>query len=88
MERKNPPNHGKCLLQCALSACLAVLTAALFTVGKYLIGLYLGSTAVASAYGAAGSFVVLLFWIYYSSLILLFGAEFTQAHAAARAAKA
>lgn len=66
----------------------AVLTAALFTVGKYLIGLYLGSTAVASAYGAAGSFVVLLFWIYYSSLILLFGAEFTQAHAAARAAKA
>lgn len=64
----------------------ALLTAGLFTVGKYLIGLYLGNAAVGSAYGAAGSFVVLLFWIYYSSLILLFGAEFTQVHAEARAA--
>lgn len=59
----------------------ALMTAALFTVGKYLIGLYLGKAAVGSSFGAAGSFVVLLFWIYYSSLILLFGAEFTQVYA-------
>lgn len=59
----------------------AALTALLFTLGKYLIGLYLGTASVGSAYGAAGSFVVLLFWIYYSSLILLFGAEFTQVYA-------
>ncbi|HEX4612110.1 MAG TPA: YihY/virulence factor BrkB family protein [Urbifossiella sp.] len=59
----------------------AAITAALFTAGKYLIGLYLGRAAVGSSFGAAGSFVVLLFWIYYSSLILLFGAEFTQVYA-------
>jgi membrane protein len=59
----------------------ALLTAALFTLGKYLIGLYLGQASVGSTYGAAGSFVVLLVWIYYSSLILLFGAEFTQVYA-------
>ena len=59
----------------------ALMTAALFTLGKYLIGFYLGTAAVGSSFGAAGSFVVLLFWIYYSSLILLFGAEFTQAYA-------
>jgi membrane protein len=59
----------------------ALLTAALFTLGKYLIGLYLGTATVGSAYGAAGSFVVLLVWIYYSSLILLFGAEMTQVYA-------
>jgi membrane protein len=59
----------------------AAITAVLFMVGKYLIGLYLGMGAVGSAYGAAGSFVVLLLWIYYSTLILLFGAEFTQLYA-------
>jgi membrane protein len=59
----------------------AVLTAALFTLGKYLIGLYLGQAAPGSAYGAAGSFVVLLLWVYYSTQILLFGAEFTQMYA-------
>jgi membrane protein len=59
----------------------ALLTAALFTLGKYLIGLYLGRAAVGSAYGAAGSFVVVLVWIYYSTQILLFGAEFTQVYA-------
>jgi membrane protein len=59
----------------------ALLTAGLFTLGKYLIGLYLGQAAVGSAYGAAGSFVVLLVWIYYSTQILLFGAEFTQVYA-------
>lgn len=59
----------------------AVITALLFTIGKALIGLYIGNSSVASAYGAAGSFVVLLLWIYYSSQILLFGAEFTQVYA-------
>ena len=59
----------------------AVVTALLFTVGKSLIGLYLGHAMVAGAYGAAGSFVILLFWIYYSSLISFFGAEFTQVYA-------
>ena len=59
----------------------AAMTAILFTIGKTLIGLYLGSSSVASAYGAAGSFVVLLLWIYYSAQILLFGAEFTQVYA-------
>ncbi|MBE9062581.1 YihY/virulence factor BrkB family protein [cf. Phormidesmis sp. LEGE 11477] len=59
----------------------AAITALLFTIGKALIGLYIGNSSVASAYGAAGSFVVLLLWIYYSSQILLFGAEFTQVYA-------
>jgi len=59
----------------------AAMTAFLFTIGKFLIGLYLGNSSVASAYGAAGSFVVLLLWIYYSAQILLFGAEFTQVYA-------
>jgi membrane protein len=58
----------------------AVGTAALFTVGKALIGLYLGQSGVASAYGAAGSVVVLLVWVYYSAVILLFGAEFTHVY--------
>jgi membrane protein len=56
----------------------AVTTAFLFSVGKFLIGLYLGKSSVASAYGAAGSLVLLVIWVYYSSLILLAGAEFTQ----------
>jgi membrane protein len=59
----------------------AVLTAILFTVGKYLIGLYLGHSTLTSAFGAAGSVILLLSWIYYSSLILLFGAEFTHVYA-------
>ena len=58
------------------------VTAVLFTIGKTLIGLYLGSSSAASAYGAAGSLVILLLWIYYSTLILLFGAEITQVYAA------
>lgn len=56
-------------------------TAVLFTVGKHLIGLYLGQGAVASSYGAAGSLVVVLLWVYYSALILFLGAEFTQVYA-------
>jgi membrane protein len=57
----------------------AVVTAGLFSVGKFLIGLYLGTSGLASSYGAAGSVVVLLLWVYYSSQIILFGAEFTRA---------
>jgi membrane protein len=59
----------------------AVVTAALFVVGKFAIGLYLGHASIGSAYGAAGSFVVLLVWVYYSAQVLLFGAELTQVYA-------
>jgi membrane protein len=59
----------------------AVMTAFLFVIGKWARGLYLGSGTAASAYGAAGSFITLLLWVYYSSQILLFGAEFTQVYA-------
>ncbi len=65
----------------------AVSTAVLFVIGKLAIGLYLGHASVGSAYGAAGSFVVLLIWVYYSAQILLFGAELTQAYARHRGAK-
>ncbi len=58
----------------------ALITALLFAVGKYLIGLYLGRSAFASTYGAAGSLIVLLVWIYYSAQIFFFGAEFTQVY--------
>jgi membrane protein len=58
----------------------ALVTAGLFNIGKYLIGLYLGTSGVASAYGAAGSVVVLLVWVYYSAQIVLLGAEFTRAY--------
>lgn len=59
----------------------ALVTAVLFSIGKLAIGLYLGQTSVASAYGAAGSLVVLLLWVYYSSLIMFLGAEITAVHA-------
>jgi membrane protein len=59
----------------------AVVTAVLFVVGQVLISLYIAYGGVASAYGAAGSILVALIWIYYSALILLFGAEFTKVHA-------
>lgn len=59
----------------------AVVTAALFTLGKYLIGEYLGRAAVGSSFGAAGSLVALLVWVYYSAQILLLGAEFTRVYA-------
>lgn len=62
----------------------AVVTSFLFNGGKYLISLYLGHTALGSAFGAAGSFAVLLVWIYYSGLISFFGAEFTQVYARRR----
>ncbi len=56
----------------------ALITALLFTAGKFLIGIYLGKSGAASAYGAAGSLVLIVLWIYYSSMILLVGAEFTR----------
>ncbi|MHC1769983.1 MAG: YihY/virulence factor BrkB family protein [Verrucomicrobiia bacterium] len=59
----------------------AAMTTVLFTLGKFLLGLYLGTTGVASTYGAAGSVVVILIWVYYSAQILFFGAEFTQVYA-------
>jgi membrane protein len=59
----------------------AVITALLFTVGKFLLGLYIGRSSVGSAYGAAGSLIVILIWIYYSSQILFLGAEFTKVYA-------
>jgi membrane protein len=59
----------------------ATVTALLFTVGKWLLGLYLANQTLSSAYGAVGSLVVLLIWVYYSAQIFFFGAEFTQIYA-------
>ncbi|MBL1175739.1 YihY/virulence factor BrkB family protein [Pantanalinema sp. GBBB05] len=59
----------------------AAFTALLFNVGKFLIGLYLGNSGVNSTYGAAGSLVIILIWVFYSAQIILFGAEFTQVYA-------
>ncbi|ELS05235.1 putative membrane protein [Xenococcus sp. PCC 7305] len=59
----------------------AIITALLFTLGKFLIGLYLGKGSLGSAYGAAGSLIIFLAWVFYSAQILLFGAEFTQVYA-------
>jgi membrane protein len=59
----------------------AMLTALLFNLGKFLLGLYLGRSSVTSAYGAAGSLVIVLLWVYYSAQILFFGAKFTQLYA-------
>ena len=59
----------------------AAMTAIFFAIGKWALGLYLGSGSAASAYGAASSLITLLLWVYYSSQILLFGAEFTQVYA-------
>lgn len=62
----------------------AIATALLFTIGKSLIGIYLGRAAVGSAYGAAGSLIVVVLWVYYSAMIFLFGAEFTHIRARSR----
>jgi len=59
----------------------AVLTSFLFTAGKSLLGVYLGKAGFADTYGAAGSLVILLVWVYYSAQVLFFGAEFTRAYA-------
>jgi len=65
----------------------ALVTAGLFTLGKFLIGFNLGNSAIASSFGAAGSLVVILLWIYYSSQILFFGAEFTRVYADRRGSR-
>ena len=59
----------------------ALATAVLFIIGKFLIGFYLGQSNLGTTYGAAGSVIILLLWVYYSSIILFFGAEFTQVYA-------
>lgn len=59
----------------------SVFTSILFLLGKYVIGLYLNTSTTASAYGAAGSLIIILLWIYYSSILLYFGAEFTKIYA-------
>ena len=63
----------------------AIGTALLFTIGKFLLGLYLGKASVGSAYGAAGSLVAVIVWVYYSAQIFFFGAEFTHVYSNARA---
>jgi membrane protein len=65
----------------------AIFTALLFMLGQYLIGIYLSHSAQASAYGAAGSLILLLVWIYYTSVILYIGAEFTQVYAEANGSR-
>ncbi|KLK94494.1 membrane protein [Microvirga vignae] len=65
----------------------SLVTGLLFTIGKFLIGYYLGKSNVASSYGAAASIITILLWIYYSSLILLFGAEFTKVYAESRGSR-
>jgi membrane protein len=66
----------------------AAVTAVLFAIGKFLIGLYLGKSAVASSFGAAGSLAVLMVWVYYSAQIFLYGAEFTWVYANAYGSRA
>ena len=58
----------------------AALTALLFTLGKHLISLYIGSNNMASTYGAAGALIIVFVWVYYSAQIFLFGAEFAKAY--------
>jgi membrane protein len=67
----------------ALRDCIigASFTAFLFMIGKFAIGAYLGSTSIATVYGAAGSIILILVWVYYSAIILYFGAEFTKVYA-------
>jgi membrane protein len=65
-------------------ALAAVLTAFLFTIGKSLIGWYIGTSDIASSYGAAGALIVVLLWAYYSAEIFLFGAELASAYASRR----
>ena len=65
----------------------SVVTALLFTVGKSLIGWYIGTSAIASSYGAAGALMVVLIWVYYSAQIFLFGAEITRAYSVRRGSR-
>jgi membrane protein len=65
----------------------SIFTSLLFILGKFVIGLYIGSSSIASVYGAAGSFLLVIVWVYYSATILYFGAEFTQVYAEFRNSK-
>ncbi len=65
----------------------AIVTGVLFTIGKSLICWYIGSSAVASSFGAAGALIVLLLWVYYSAQIFLLGAEFTKVYANSHGSK-
>lgn len=65
----------------------AIITSALFSLGRFLLGLYIGRAGMSSSYGAAGSLVALVVWVYYSAQILFFGAEFTQVYARARGSR-
>ena len=64
----------------ATSSWAPMVTAVLFSVGNYVIGLYLGRASLGSVFGAAGSLAVIMIWMYYSAQIILFGAEITRAH--------
>lgn len=66
----------------------AAVTSLLFSIGKFLIGLYIGKSALASGFGAAGTFIVVIVWVYYSSLVFLLGAEFTHVYAHGAGSKA
>jgi len=75
---KTLPDGKIVLRDCVIGASF---TAFLFMIGKFVIGAYLGSSAIASVYGAAGSVILILIWVYYSAIILYFGAEFTKVYA-------
>ena len=77
---KTLPDGKVVLRDCIIGASF---TALLFMIGKFAIGAYLGSSAVASVYGVAGSVILILIWVYYSAIILYFGAEFTKVYALA-----
>jgi membrane protein len=75
---KTLPDGKVAMRDCIIGASF---TAFLFMIGKFAIGAYLGSSAIASVYGAAGSVILILIWVYYSAIILYFGAEFTKVYA-------
>ncbi len=75
---KTLPDGKVVLIDCIIGASF---TAVLFMIGKFAIGAYLGSSAIASVYGAAGSIILILVWVYYSAIILYIGAEFTKVYA-------
>jgi membrane protein len=75
---KTLPDGKIVLVDCIIGASF---TAFLFMIGKFVIGAYLGSSAIATWYGAAGSIILILVWVYYSAIILYFGAEFTKVYA-------
>src|SRR5688572_26334589 len=81
---KTLPDGKVVLRDCIVGASF---TALLFMIGKFAIGAYLGSSAVASIYGVAGSLILILVWVYYSAIILYFGAEFTKVYALAHGGK-